>query len=189
MLLLDGGYFTRLIFPLGSGPISAALPAVRALIDAHVPRERNKQTAASKIGGAAVAPGVLSRLRTRDRRWTRRPWTARARMDDEHCGALGVHRHRAGRPSGLCQGLWCGAPQPHGERDAVDALRDRLGVEGIHGCGAVAAREPDRLSLDDPLSRNGFRSCMRRRPSRCANCSRTPAGSGTTGRRIFSRPR
>ena len=36
MLLLDGGYFTRLIFPLGSGPISAALPAVRALIDAHV---------------------------------------------------------------------------------------------------------------------------------------------------------
>jgi AcrR family transcriptional regulator len=40
MLLLDGGYFTRLIFPLGSGPISAALPAVRALIDAHLPRGR-----------------------------------------------------------------------------------------------------------------------------------------------------
>jgi AcrR family transcriptional regulator len=38
MLLLDGGYFTRLIFPRGSGPISAALPAVRALIDAYVPR-------------------------------------------------------------------------------------------------------------------------------------------------------
>jgi AcrR family transcriptional regulator len=38
MLLLDGGYFTRLIFPRGSGPISAALPAVRALIDAHLPR-------------------------------------------------------------------------------------------------------------------------------------------------------
>jgi len=38
MLLLDGGYFTRLIFPLGSGPISAALPAVRALIDAHLAR-------------------------------------------------------------------------------------------------------------------------------------------------------
>src|ERR1700731_4725522 len=37
MLLLDCGYFTRLIFPLGSGPISAALPAVRALIDAHQP--------------------------------------------------------------------------------------------------------------------------------------------------------
>jgi AcrR family transcriptional regulator len=37
MLLLDGGYFTRLVFPLGSGPISAALPAVRALIDAHLP--------------------------------------------------------------------------------------------------------------------------------------------------------
>ncbi len=37
MLLLDGGYFTRLIFPLGSGPISSALPAVRALIDAHLP--------------------------------------------------------------------------------------------------------------------------------------------------------
>jgi AcrR family transcriptional regulator len=38
MLLLDGGYFTRLVFPLGSGPICAALPAVRALIDAHLPR-------------------------------------------------------------------------------------------------------------------------------------------------------
>jgi AcrR family transcriptional regulator len=38
MLLFDGGYFTRLVFPLGSGPISAALPAVRRLIDAHLPR-------------------------------------------------------------------------------------------------------------------------------------------------------
>src|ERR1700694_2826315 len=37
MLLLDGGYFTRLVFPLGSGPISAALSAVRAVIDAHLP--------------------------------------------------------------------------------------------------------------------------------------------------------
>lgn len=42
MLLLDGGYFTRLIFPLGSGPISAALPAVRALIDAHLPRSTGR---------------------------------------------------------------------------------------------------------------------------------------------------
>lgn len=39
MLLLDGGYFTRLIFPLGSGPIGAALSAVTALIDAHLPQE------------------------------------------------------------------------------------------------------------------------------------------------------
>jgi AcrR family transcriptional regulator len=38
MLLLDGGYFTRLIFPLGSGPIASALHAVRALVDAHLPR-------------------------------------------------------------------------------------------------------------------------------------------------------
>jgi AcrR family transcriptional regulator len=43
MLLLDGGYFTRLIFPLGSGPISAALHAVRALIDAHLPGHQLKQ--------------------------------------------------------------------------------------------------------------------------------------------------
>jgi AcrR family transcriptional regulator len=42
MLLLDGGYFTRLIFPLGSGPISAALPAVRALIGAYLPLERER---------------------------------------------------------------------------------------------------------------------------------------------------
>src|SRR5271156_4852068 len=40
MLLLDGGYFPRLVFPRGSGPICAALPAVRALIDAHLPPER-----------------------------------------------------------------------------------------------------------------------------------------------------
>ena len=38
MLLLDGGHFTRLIFPFGSGPISAALPAVRALMDAYLRR-------------------------------------------------------------------------------------------------------------------------------------------------------
>jgi AcrR family transcriptional regulator len=38
MLLLDGGYFTRLVFPRGSGPISSALPAVRVLIDAYLPR-------------------------------------------------------------------------------------------------------------------------------------------------------
>ena len=37
MLLLDGGYFTRLVFARGSGPICAALGAVRALIDAHLP--------------------------------------------------------------------------------------------------------------------------------------------------------
>ena len=42
MLLLDGGYFTRLVFPLGSGPISSALPAVRALIEAYLlPGERS----------------------------------------------------------------------------------------------------------------------------------------------------
>jgi AcrR family transcriptional regulator len=40
MLLMDGGHFTRLIFPLGSGPISAALSAVTALIDAHLAPER-----------------------------------------------------------------------------------------------------------------------------------------------------
>lgn len=37
MLLMDGGYFTRLIFPRSSGPITAALPAVRALINAYLP--------------------------------------------------------------------------------------------------------------------------------------------------------
>jgi AcrR family transcriptional regulator len=36
MLLLDGGYFTRLVFPRASGPIAAALPAARALIDAYI---------------------------------------------------------------------------------------------------------------------------------------------------------
>ncbi len=41
MLLLDGGHFTRLIFPRGSGPISAAVSAVRVLIDAYVPQVPN----------------------------------------------------------------------------------------------------------------------------------------------------
>jgi AcrR family transcriptional regulator len=36
MLLMDGGYFTRLVFPRASGPIAAALPAARALIDAYL---------------------------------------------------------------------------------------------------------------------------------------------------------
>ncbi len=44
MLLLDGGYFTRLIFPLGSGPIAAALPAVRALLDAYLPGDLNPKS-------------------------------------------------------------------------------------------------------------------------------------------------
>jgi AcrR family transcriptional regulator len=43
MLLLEGGYFTRVVFPLGSGPICAARPALRALIDAHLPPERRLQ--------------------------------------------------------------------------------------------------------------------------------------------------
>lgn len=36
MLLMEGGYFTRLVFPCVNGPTSALMPAVRALIDAHV---------------------------------------------------------------------------------------------------------------------------------------------------------
>jgi AcrR family transcriptional regulator len=40
MLLLDGGYFTRLVFPLASGPIRSALPAARALMEAFVGRPR-----------------------------------------------------------------------------------------------------------------------------------------------------
>ncbi|HEY0747727.1 MAG TPA: TetR/AcrR family transcriptional regulator, partial [Steroidobacteraceae bacterium] len=38
MLLMDGGYFTRLVFPGNSGPISAVLTTVRSLIDAHLPK-------------------------------------------------------------------------------------------------------------------------------------------------------
>jgi AcrR family transcriptional regulator len=37
MLLLDGGHFTRVTFPRGSGPITALPAAVRALIEAHAP--------------------------------------------------------------------------------------------------------------------------------------------------------
>ncbi len=35
MLLMDGSFFTRLVFPGNSGPIAGLLPAVRALIDAY----------------------------------------------------------------------------------------------------------------------------------------------------------
>jgi AcrR family transcriptional regulator len=36
MLLMDGSYFTRLVFPGDSGPVSSLLGAVRALIDAQL---------------------------------------------------------------------------------------------------------------------------------------------------------
>jgi AcrR family transcriptional regulator len=36
MLLMEGGYFTRLVFPGNSGPIATVLTTVRALIDAHL---------------------------------------------------------------------------------------------------------------------------------------------------------
>jgi hypothetical protein len=37
MLLMDGGYFTRLAFPGNTGPIAALMPAVRALIASQLP--------------------------------------------------------------------------------------------------------------------------------------------------------
>ncbi len=37
MLLMDGSYFTRLVFPGNSGPIAALMPAVRALIASQMP--------------------------------------------------------------------------------------------------------------------------------------------------------
>jgi len=43
MLLLEGGYYTRLTFPGSSGPVGSIVKAARSLIDAHVdpaPRER-----------------------------------------------------------------------------------------------------------------------------------------------------
>jgi hypothetical protein len=40
MLLMDGGYFTRLVFPDNTGPIAALLDAVHALIDAQLPASR-----------------------------------------------------------------------------------------------------------------------------------------------------
>jgi AcrR family transcriptional regulator len=42
LLLLDGGHFTHLVFPRGSGPITAALPAVRLLIDAYLTAAINR---------------------------------------------------------------------------------------------------------------------------------------------------
>jgi AcrR family transcriptional regulator len=36
MLLMDGSYFTRLVFPGATGPVVSLLDAVRVLIDAHL---------------------------------------------------------------------------------------------------------------------------------------------------------
>ena len=36
MLLMEGGYYTRLTFPQNSGPVAAIAKAARALVDAHV---------------------------------------------------------------------------------------------------------------------------------------------------------
>ena len=38
MLLMEGGYYTRLTFPCNSGPVAAIVKAARTLIDAHVGR-------------------------------------------------------------------------------------------------------------------------------------------------------
>ena len=35
MLLMEGGYYTRLTFPQNSGPVAAIVKAARALVDAH----------------------------------------------------------------------------------------------------------------------------------------------------------
>jgi AcrR family transcriptional regulator len=40
MLLMDGSYFTRLVFPDNTGPSAALLDAVHALIDAQLPAPR-----------------------------------------------------------------------------------------------------------------------------------------------------
>jgi AcrR family transcriptional regulator len=37
MLLMDGSYFTRLVFPGNSGPVAALMPAVRVLIESQLP--------------------------------------------------------------------------------------------------------------------------------------------------------
>jgi len=36
MLLMEGGYYTRLTFPQNSGPVAAIVKAARSLVDAHV---------------------------------------------------------------------------------------------------------------------------------------------------------
>jgi AcrR family transcriptional regulator len=36
MLLMDGSYFTRLVFPGNSGPVTSLMGAVRALLDCHM---------------------------------------------------------------------------------------------------------------------------------------------------------
>ncbi len=36
MLLMEGGYYTRLTFPQNTGPVAAIVKAARALVDAHV---------------------------------------------------------------------------------------------------------------------------------------------------------
>jgi AcrR family transcriptional regulator len=41
MLLMDGGYFTRLAFPGNTGPIAALMPAVRALIASQLPPSKS----------------------------------------------------------------------------------------------------------------------------------------------------
>jgi AcrR family transcriptional regulator len=38
MLLMDGSYFTRLVFPGDSGPVASLMNAVRCLIDCHIRR-------------------------------------------------------------------------------------------------------------------------------------------------------
>lgn len=52
MLLMDGSYFTRLVFPGDSGPVSSLMGAVRCLIDCHMP---TAAAASARQAGATPA--------------------------------------------------------------------------------------------------------------------------------------
>ena len=43
LLLMEGAYFTRLVFPCVNGPLAGLMPAVRALLDAHLPKRANAE--------------------------------------------------------------------------------------------------------------------------------------------------
>jgi hypothetical protein len=184
MLLLDGGYFTRLVFPLGSGPISAALSAVRTLIDLTARRVQPEILRILHHSGWAVLYASAA-PRTSYAPDPVEPAAVDSVVEEWLAStALRPHRSRLCRTAAdVRQGLR--RPLEPGVRDLATLYAPRFGVEAIHGGRAAAAGRAGQPSLDDRIEQ-WFPAAPRRRCDAAPVAHRIPAESETTGRRIFS---
>ncbi len=152
MLLLDGGYFTRLIFPLGSGPISAALPRCAPHSSMRICPSYLRHFGVRQRSSDCSRPCSV-RIRWRLRmpahgRGSCPPWMTSSR------NGSGEYRRAprcrlavvAPRPVDVCEGLRNGhalqpaVPATPTTRYPIDSV-----VEGIHGRRHPAARRAGQI--------------------------------------------